>query len=49
LKLNKYMAMGPSGARCQEWPCWLVAGSTLLLCSSLLWEIELTFQRRQGF
>jgi hypothetical protein len=23
-------------ARCQEWPCWLVAGSKLLLCSALL-------------
>jgi hypothetical protein len=33
LTQNKYMAMGPSGARCQEWPCWLVAGSKLLLCS----------------
>jgi hypothetical protein len=32
---NKYMAMGPSGARCQEWPCWLVASSKLLLCSAL--------------
>jgi hypothetical protein len=32
----QYMAMGPSGARCQEWPCWLVAGSKLLLCSALL-------------
>jgi hypothetical protein len=31
LTLNTYMAMGPSGARCQEWPCWLVAGSKLLL------------------
>jgi hypothetical protein len=36
LTLNKYMAMGPSGARCQEWPCWLAAGSKLLLCSALL-------------
>jgi hypothetical protein len=36
LTLNKYMAMGPSGARCQEWPCWLVASSKLLLCSALL-------------
>jgi hypothetical protein len=36
LTLNKYMAMGPSGARCQEWPCWLVAGSKLQLCSALL-------------
>jgi hypothetical protein len=36
LTLNKYMAMGPSGARCQEWPCWLVTGSKLLLCSALL-------------
>jgi hypothetical protein len=35
LTLNKYMAMGPSGARCQEWPCWLVAGSKLLPCSAL--------------
>jgi hypothetical protein len=38
LTLNKYMAMGPSGARCQEWPCWLVAGSKLLpalLCSAV--------------
>jgi hypothetical protein len=34
LTLNKYMAMGPRGARCQEWPCWLVAGSKLLLCSA---------------
>jgi hypothetical protein len=34
LTLNKYMAMGPSGVRCQEWPCWLVAGSKLLLCSA---------------
>jgi hypothetical protein len=34
LTLNKYMAMGPSGARCQESPCWLVAGSKLLLCSA---------------
>jgi hypothetical protein len=33
---NKYMAMGPSGARCQEWPSWLAAGSKLLLCSALL-------------
>jgi hypothetical protein len=31
LTLNKYMAMGPSGARCQEWLCWLVDGSKLLL------------------
>jgi hypothetical protein len=36
LTLNKYMAMGPSGARCQEWPCWLVAGGKLLLCCSAL-------------
>jgi hypothetical protein len=36
LTLNKYMAMGPSGARCQKGPCWLVAGSKLLLCSALL-------------
>jgi hypothetical protein len=36
LTQNKYMAMGPSRARCQEWPCWLVAGSKLLLCSALL-------------
>jgi hypothetical protein len=36
LILNKYMAMGPSGARWQEWSCWLVAGSKLLLCSALL-------------
>jgi hypothetical protein len=36
LTLNKYMAMGASRARCQEWPCWLVAGSKLLLCSALL-------------
>jgi hypothetical protein len=28
---NKYMATGPSGARCQEWPCRLTAGSKLLL------------------
>jgi hypothetical protein len=35
LTLNKYMAMGPSWARCQEWPYWLVAGSKLLLCSAL--------------
>jgi hypothetical protein len=34
LTLNKYMAMGPSGARCQEWPCWLLADSKLLLCSA---------------
>jgi hypothetical protein len=26
-----YMAMGPSGYRCQEWACRLVAGSKLLL------------------
>jgi hypothetical protein len=38
LTLNKYMAMGPSGARCQEWPCWLVVSSKLLLCSALLWN-----------
>jgi hypothetical protein len=31
---NKYMAMGPSGAWYQEWPCWLVADSKLLLCSA---------------
>jgi hypothetical protein len=36
LTLNKYMAMDPSGVRCQEWPCWLVASSKLLLCSALL-------------
>jgi hypothetical protein len=35
-----YMAMGPSGARSQEWPCWLVAGSKLLLCSALLRLVE---------
>jgi hypothetical protein len=40
LTLNKYMAMGPSGARRQEWPCWLVAGSKLLLCSALLKFME---------
>jgi hypothetical protein len=34
LTLNKYMAMGSNGARCQEWLCWLVAGSKLLLCSA---------------
>jgi hypothetical protein len=34
LTLNKYMAMGPSGAQCQEWPCWLVSGIKLLLCSA---------------
>jgi hypothetical protein len=33
---NKYMATGPTGARCQEWPCRLIAGSKLLLCSGLL-------------
>jgi hypothetical protein len=38
LTLNKYMAVGPSGARCREWPCWLVAGSKLLLCSVMLCE-----------
>jgi hypothetical protein len=32
---NKYTTMGPSGARCQEWPCWLFAISKLLLCSAL--------------
>jgi hypothetical protein len=31
---NKYMATGPTGARCQEWPCRLIAGSKLLLCSA---------------
>jgi hypothetical protein len=31
LILNKYMAMGPSGARCQVWACRLVADSKLLL------------------
>jgi hypothetical protein len=31
LTLNKYMAMGPSGARCQVWACRLIAGSKLLL------------------
>jgi hypothetical protein len=36
LTLNKYMARGPSGARLQEWPYWLVAGLKLLLCSALL-------------
>jgi hypothetical protein len=36
LTLNKYMAMGRSGIRCQEWPCWLVAGSKILLCCSAL-------------
>jgi hypothetical protein len=40
LTLNKYMAMGPSGARCKEWPCWLVAGSKLLLCSALLGGLD---------
>jgi hypothetical protein len=34
LTSNKCMAVGSSGARCQEWPCWLVAGSKLLLCST---------------
>jgi hypothetical protein len=38
LILNKYMAMDPSGARCQEWPCWLVACSKLLHCSALLYS-----------
>jgi hypothetical protein len=38
LTLNKYMAMGPSGARCQESPCWLVAGRKLLLCSKFLYQ-----------
>jgi hypothetical protein len=31
LTLNRSMAMGPSGARCQEWPCRLTASSKLLL------------------
>jgi hypothetical protein len=31
LALNKYMTKGPSGARCQELVCRLVAGSSLLL------------------
>jgi hypothetical protein len=31
LTLDKYLAMGPSGARCQVWACRLVAGSKLLL------------------
>jgi hypothetical protein len=34
------MAMGPSGVRCQEWPCWLVAGNKLLLCSALFERIS---------
>jgi hypothetical protein len=37
LTLNKYMPIGPNGARCQEWPCWLVASSKLLLCSALIY------------
>jgi hypothetical protein len=32
---NKYMATGPTGAQCLEWPCRLIAGSKLLLCSAL--------------
>jgi hypothetical protein len=28
------MAMGPSGSPCHKWPCWLVAGSKLLICSA---------------
>jgi hypothetical protein len=41
----KYMAMGPSGARCQEWPCWLVAGSKLLLCSdSISCQLTVSYQ-----
>jgi hypothetical protein len=31
-----YMAMGPSGAQCQEWPCRLIVGSKLLLCCAAL-------------
>jgi hypothetical protein len=39
LTLNKYMAMGPSGARCQMWACRLIAGSKLLLLLLLgSWE-----------
>jgi hypothetical protein len=44
LTLNKYMAMGPSGTRCQEWPCWLVAGSKLLLC----WQKTDPSSRQRG-
>jgi hypothetical protein len=35
MTLNKYMAMGPSGARFQVWACRLLAGSKLLLCSAI--------------
>jgi hypothetical protein len=42
------MAMGPSGTRCQEWPCWLVAGSKLLLCSALLCSKLFPFYQRRN-
>jgi hypothetical protein len=31
LTLKRSMAMGPSGARCQEWQCRLIAGSKFML------------------
>jgi hypothetical protein len=40
LTLNKYMAMGPSGARCQDWACRLVAGSKLLLLLLRLYSVD---------
>jgi hypothetical protein len=51
-RLKKNMAMGPSGARCQEWPCRLIVGSKLLVCSAEIiivswdgsWMIEKKWQ-----
>jgi hypothetical protein len=43
-----WSAMGPSGARCQEWPCWLVAGSKLMLCSNSSDDQCLTSERRNN-
>jgi hypothetical protein len=40
------MATGPTGARCQEWPCRLIAGSKLLLCSALLCSAEKVPQKQ---
>jgi hypothetical protein len=39
--------MGPSGTRCQEWLCRLIANSKLLLCSTLLKLMIPTSRRRR--
>jgi hypothetical protein len=39
------MATGPTGARCQEWPCRLIAGSKLMLCSALLCSAAVSLER----